>query len=66
MTPHMNNKPKPVVHPKIFNVNILILVQEALGNKKIPMAMSCGGGAWWATVARGLLHSEYVSRLVPQ
>ena len=44
MTPHMNNKPKPVVHPKIFNVNILILVQEALGNKKIPTAMSCGGG----------------------
>ena len=40
----MDKEPKPVVHPKIINVNILNLVLGTLRNKKNAMGVSCGGG----------------------
>ena len=44
MTPLMNNKPKSVVHHKIFNVNILNLVQETLRNKRNTSGARVVGG----------------------
>ena len=64
MAPHMDNKPKPVVHPKIFNVNILNLVLGTLRNKKNAMRVSCGGGARGVPVAHGLLGLQNVIPMV--
>ena len=44
MTVPMDYEPKPVVHPKIFDVNILNVVLGALRNKKKMVGVSCGGG----------------------
>ena len=64
LTPPSNNERKPLVHPKIFNVNILFLVQGTLRDQKIPIALRGGGGAWWVPVAHGLNYHQLYGSVI--
>ena len=55
-SPPMDNEPqKKVVHPKIFNVAILILVQDTLRNKRIVTWIVYEGGCMGTPVTPCLL-----------